>query len=404
MSTISIKNPPASQNNKTFVSQEYTSGTTLYVDSSTGFSDGNYILAGEPGLESSEVANLTATPPTSTSLTITSLNFSHARGIQVYQISWDKYSLEYRATSSDSWSTYASMPANLRYDSISTEYRDASATSTYQWRYRYYSSENSAYSDYSDTISATGWPSNSVGYMVREVRKIIGDPESKTVTDTEIIRFFNKAQDKIYALYDRWWFLLKIGTAIDTEVSTKDYDLPSDFGRLHSVLFRYINGASDISYNLKHLPMVEFDYVSRDNTASDNDEVKYYTIYLGDSNNTTGYLYIWPTPETAGLDMTPRYYKTFTALDSFADTTEVPIPSMLEDYALAEIYKIRKEENIAEYYDKLFREQVDLLKLEQRKQVGSPRALWRYAGRDAERRLFGTRSIINNDADKENFF
>ena len=86
-------------------------------------------------------------------------------------------------------------------------------------------------------------------------------------------------------------------------------------------------------------------------------------MYPGDSDNSAGYIYIWPKPETAGLEITPKYYKTMTTLDTYGDETDVPIPSMLADYALSEIYKIRAQEDKATYYDKLFREQIDLLKL-----------------------------------------
>lgn len=389
------------------MSEEYTSGTTLYVDSSVSFADGNYIIVGEPGNETTEVTKLTASPPTNTTMTVTALKFSHGKGTPVYFTRWDKYSLVYRTSATGSFSAYSGMPKALMFDSINTEYRDADATSTYAWKYRYYSTEESAYSDYSDIITVTGWPRNSVGFMLREVRKIINDPESKTITDAEIIRYFNKAQDIIYSLYDRWYFLLKEGTVIDTVASQKIYELPSDFGRMNRVLFRYQDDTSDpstdVEYNLKYLTPVEFEYESRDQDADDADELKYYCLYPGDSDNETGYLYIWPTPETAGLDITPWYYHTMSDLDSYADETDVPIPAMLEDYALAQIYKIRKEETKADYYDKIFRQQVELLKLEQRKSARPMRQLWRYEGRGSSRRLFGTRDIYS-DTEKEKYW
>jgi len=399
MAVISIKNPNISDNIQTSLSQDYTSGTTLNVDSSSAFVNGNYILVGEPGLEKSEVTYLTATPGPATTLTISALGYSHAKGTPVTFLRWDKYELSYAVSSTGAWVVYGSMPVTLKYDAISTEYRDTTATSTYQWKYRYYSTESTAYSDYSDTITASGWDKKSVGFMVRQVRKVINDPESKTVSDTEIIRFFNEAQDKIYSLYDRWWFLYKSGTVIDTVASQKPYNLPSDFGRMSRVLYRYVSGSTDTNYNLKYLPNVEFEYESRDNNADDDDNIKYYSIYPGDSTNETGYLYIWPTPETAGLDMTPWYYKTMTTLDSYGDETDVPIPSILEDYALAQIYQIRKEETNADRYDRIFREQMELLKLMQKKQVGSMRTLWRYKGPNADERLFGGEQSVGRDSE-----
>ena len=367
------------------------------MDSSSAFVDGNYILVGEPGLEKSEITHLTATPASATTLTVSALSYSHPKGTAVTFLRWDKYELSYSLTSTGAFVVYGSMPASLRYDAINTEYRDTAATSTYRWKYRYYSTESTAYSDYSDIITAAGWDEKSVGYMVRQVRKTINDPESKTVSDTEIIRYFNEAQDKIYSLYDRWWFLLKIGDTIDTVASQMPYDLPSDFGRMDKVKFRFVSGSTDVNYNLKYLPDTEFDYESRDNNADDSDNVRFYTIQPGDSDNTAGYLHVWPKPETAGLDLIPRYYTTMTTLDSYGDLTQVPIPSMLEDYALAQIFQIRKEETNADRYDKIFREQIELLKMMQRKQTGSLRRLWRYKGADADERLFGGDNIGTDD-------
>lgn len=402
MAVIKIKTPTVSTNIRTSLSQEYSSGSTIYVESPTGFTQANYIVVGEPGLEKTEVTSITGAPGTD-NLTIGALNFSHPKGTPVYYTRWNQYDLYYQTTTAGSWIQYGSMPTNLRWDALFAEYQDTSATSAYQWKYRYYSTEATAYSDYSDVISTTGWADNAVGYMVRNVRKIINDPESKTITDTEVIRFFNAAQDKINALYDRWWFLLKEGTAITTVTSTNKYALPTDFGRMHSLIFNYVNGASNVNYQLKYVSLAEMDYQSRDNNSAVNDSARHYTILPGDSTSPAGYLKIWPIPETAGLNIYPRYYKTPADLDSYGDTTDITIPAMLEDYALSQIYKIRKEEDKAVYYDKLFREQVDLLKLLQRKQAGPPRYLWQYKGRKAMERLYGNTGR-GSDWDVENNF
>jgi len=399
---VKIKNPSVNNGVQTELSSDYSSGTTLYVESTTGFSANQYILIGEPNLEKTEIAKINSIV-SATQLTITSLSFSHARGTPVYYILWDKYELQYKTTSSGNWNTYSGMPASLNYDALYTEYVDSSATSSYQWRYRYYSTEKDTYSDYSNTISAGGWSKNSVGYMIGKIRKTINDPESKTISDAEIIRYLNAAQQKVYSLYDRWWFLFVVGEPILTQSSVKKYNLPPDFGRMHTVLFNYVSGSTDITYNLKYLSMVEFDYVSADNTAENDDALKYYTIYPGDSNNESGYLYVYPTPDTNGLEIVPRYYKVIPDLDNYGDETVIPIPEMLENYAISRVLAIREEDSRATNYDKLFREQIELLKLMQRKQTGSMRYIWKYQGKDAEDRYFG-KMPLNIDQIRENYF
>ena len=396
MASIQIKVPDVSQNIQTSLSQDYNSGTTLNVNSSQGFVSGNYVVIGQPGLENTEVTNLTASPPTNTSLTISALKFSHPKGTPVYYANWDKYELYYRTTDLGAWVVYGSMPASLSFESLYTEYRDSASTATYSWKYRYYSSEKSAYSDYSDIISAAGWGRNSVGYMVREIRKIVNDPDGKTVSDTEIIRFLNAAQDKIYSLYDKWWFLFTNATATSV-AGQKAYNLPTNFGRMHSVLFRSISGTSDITYNLEYISMIEYDYQARDNNTQSDDNLKYYAIYPGDTTSPPGYLKLFPPPATAGLTITMRYYKLFTDLATYADTTELPIPDVLENYAISQILAIRKEEDKAKIYLDSYKEQVGLLKLRQRKQTGTMRHLSVYRGVNAEKRMFGTRNVYSDE-------
>ncbi len=351
---------------------------------------------------------MTSAPPDNLNLTVSALKFSHPKGTPIYYTNWDKYSLEYRTSSSGGWNVYAGMPLAINYDSQATEYRDVLATSTYEWRYRYYSTEKLAYSDYSDTIGATGWARNTVGYMLKEVRKVVNDPDGKTISDVEIIRFFNAAQDKIYTLYDRWWFLLKIGTVIPTVVGQKAYAMPTDFGRMHSVLFENVQGSSDITYNLEYKSMIEYDDISRNNNSSNDDGMKFYSIFPPDTSSSTGYLRVWPKPATVSLNITPRYFKMFTDLSDYADVTEVPIPDILENYAIGMILLIRKEEDKANVYlgspsrPGQFYQQIELLKLMQRKNARPMRSLWEYRGRDAEKYLFGNRSASSQD--RENFW
>lgn len=407
MASVKIKTPDISNNIQTSLTQDYTSGTNLSVVSSVSFTNGMYIIIGDPYLDQTEITHLTASPPDNTDLTISSLKFSHPAGTPVTYVDWDKYELSYRISSTDPWNVYdittgmnVAMPDTLIFDALYKEYRDPKATGNYQWRYRYYSTEKLAYSDYSDIIGATGWSRSTVGYMVREIREIVNDPEEKTVKDIEIIRFLNAGQDKVFSLYDRWFFLLKFGTPILTQTGIKTYPLPTDFGRMKDLQFEYIFGASDITYNLEYKSIDDFLYLSRDNNTANDDNLKWYSIFPPDANSATGYLRIWPPPLTAGQSITPLYYQAITDLSSYGSTTLIPIPDILENYALSQILKIRKEDDKAALYDSMFKEQIQLLKLTQRKSARSMRNLWEYKGRDVFKRIYGNRDI-STDIEKE---
>lgn len=403
MAQVQISTPSLDNSIVTYLTEDYSSGSTLKVASAVAFQGGQYIVVGAVNLENTESTNITTSPSDNISIPVTPLKFSHPKGTPVYYTLWNGFSLEYRIGNDGSWTIYGGMPFALNFDSLFTEFLDVAATSDYQWRYRYYSTENNAYSDYSSTIGAFGWGRSAVGYMVREIRKLVNDPESKTVTDTEIIRFLNAAQDKVYSLYDRWWFLLKKGDAIATISGYKEYPLPDDFGRMHSVSFNYVNGSTDLTYQLENVSITEYDFYAKDNNANNNDSLKYYSIFPGDDTNTLGYVNIWPKPDTAGLSIIPLYFRIMPDLTNFSDLTLVPIPDVIENYAISQILKIRKEDDKAKIYSDMFKEQVELLKLMQRKNAKPMRSLWEFQGRDAERRLRGSKGR-HGTTDRENYW
>ncbi len=403
MSSVKIKTPVPSINIQTTLVSDYTSGTNLNVVSSVSFVNGVYIIVGEIGLDNTEITHLTSPPPDNTDLTVSQLKFSHPAGTPVSYVDWDKFELSYRTSDSGAFVVYPSMPSLLTFDAFYKEYRDSLATDTYSWKYRYYSSEKNAFSDYSDVISAFGWQRNSVGYMIREIRQLANDEAEKTVKDVEIIRFLNAAQDKIFSLYDRWWFLLKFGTPILSVTGKKTYPLPSDFGRMKNVQFEYVFGSNDVTYNLEYKAMDEFDYDTRDNNSANDDNLKIYSIYPGDSISPTGYLRVYPKPLTAGLNITPVYYQTLADLSSYGDQTQVPIPDILENYAVARILGYRKEDDKKDEYDAMFKEQIQLLKLLQRKSARGMRSLWEYRGVNAQKRMYGTRDVYSDLTKEQNW-
>jgi len=401
MAVIRVKNPDLSKNERTWLTAQYTSGGTLTVQSSTSWADNNIAVVGNPGEELTEATDLTATPPSDTSLTVTALNFTHPVDTPIYHSKWDQVEISSQP-SGGAFSVLATV--NIQWDKLETIYDDTAGLTTDTYRFRFYNSQTATFSAYSDTILATGYSRQAVGTMVPNVRKKIRDDDAKIFTDAQIINQLANAQDKVESMEARWWFLLTESTDL-TEASTSQYPLPADFNFMEALLFNYVSGNTDLNYRLSYVSDVEMDYLKKDNNANDQDEARWWAFRAPDSTSTKGYFEIHPTPETADLTMTIRYYKEMTTLDSFGDTTEVPDPELLENIAASELERIVGNLDRAAMWEQQATLNLDLLRRKQRRERGQNRFL-RFQGQKGHDKLFGERTLPGIDIDRlhEDYF
>ena len=259
--------------------------------------------------------------------------------------------------------------------------------------------------------------------MIREIRRILGDDERRFVSDDEIIRQFNRAQDVVKAKRANWWFLKKEDSNIITVANQRQYglnDYVSDLGYIDTIRYRYDDGTDDIIYQLRNITPIEMDRVTRDNDATADDWPSAYTIDPADSSDATGYFSIDLKPLTAGRGtFYIRYFKEMADLDDVSDATDVPIPSILEDFALAYGFRVKGDEKRAKIYEERFwgpqggreeqyREQTGLRLLEimqnnKGRAIGQPESLKRFRGRHPIKKFFQS-SNTNRDLLKEKYF
>ena len=90
-------------------------------------------------------------------------------------------------------------------------------------------------------------------------------------------------------------------------------------------------------------------------------------------------------------------------LDSLGDSTPLPIPSILESFALSQIYKVKGDENKANLYEARFNRGVEVLKREQKKHKGQPDFL-QFRGQGGYKSFLGDRVSSNRDYDAEHYF
>lgn len=399
MRVIEIKNPKILNDPITFVSQEYSSGSTLYVEDSSKFANEDLILVGGVGNEKAETTDLTTAPANKTTLTITALSHGHETDESVQKVLYDQFDIQYRTSSSGSWQ---SLDTGKSFDwrEDETTYIHQSGQEAYEYRVRYKNSATSEDSSWSDTITGSGFTRKQVGSMIEQVRKWAEDEEAQVVDDDEIIGYFNYAQDAVTSLNKRWpW--LKTEQAYTTTASSEgawdEYALPDDWDEIWRCKFRYDDGASDIDYFLAYLPQTDFEYKYKDQDADSDDNAKNYSV--DEANN---YLMIGPKTESAGYTITLIYFKSLADLDSYGDATEIPLPEVLINYATAKVW--RRKDNF-EKHDEYMRDFANSLRMleQMNTKTHHPKVMKRYKGRKAISRMYGDRRSYS-DSDRENYY
>lgn len=433
MRKIRIQNPTIENTYKTFLDIAYTvGGVSLTVKSNVSFADNDLIVIGNPSEELTELKKINSVSGTTVFNLSSTLNSNHQKETSIYKVVWDQIALEADYGSGFSIITTTA----IQWDSKTNEtyYYDSNGTDSTNYRFRFYNSITNTYSEYSPTVTGTTPARTSVAFMITEARRIAGDPLRKFVTDDEIIRFFNRAQDIVYAKNPRWWFLYVDtwkGTNVTTSdgvggiaavASTKVYSLSnySNFGHLDSIRYQYLNGNVNILYHLKNISGPEYDARVRNLNKAKIDFVRFYKFLPADSSSTAGYFSVDPVPLNSNIGtFYPNYYKKMTDLSLVSDTTSLPYPSILEDYAIAQILRIKGDLDRAEVFERYFYGPADRAKgiqeltgialLEEiddnnKKVQGQPRSLLKWRGQKSMTMLYGENLTASPDYLRETYF
>jgi hypothetical protein len=420
---IRIPHPNLNLSQRTYLSADYSSGTTLSVKNNEGFGAQQIAIIGEPGHEKCEgkaISSLVA--KTSLILAAPGYNLTHNSGDVLYRSEYD--AVEISANSGSGWTVLQSS-LNIQWDQLDTIYVHDGGTNSYSYRFRFYNTVSGNYSEYSGTIAGTGYTSNMIGYHLREVRKMIQDPEKKIISDQEILRFFSEAKNIIRAMRNDWWFWKRESLGdITTTADINKYNLDTISAYLDyiaDIRYRYVSGSTiDEIYPLDNKPDIIFDDFVRDNLRQSDDQVRFYNIMPGDVSSTSGYIRVSPTPKTtAAGSFYVRWYINEADYTSGSDTTSIPVPQLLQNFAISQCEKIKGNEAKAKVYENLFygppqkaRDRANLMGIAILEQMQNgkgrathqPRSIKKFYGRRAEQRLYSEGSTLNNDDYRERYF
>jgi hypothetical protein len=403
--TVKIKNPQVPVKEDTYLTAKYTSGTSLTIKDTEGWAANDVAVIGHPGDEHSEAKLISSVSGTSTLNLPSALKHAHAIDQPVFRSDYDQISLE-RKASGGSYAEIAEGKFAIEWDErdgfSKVPVAAGVASDTYKWRF--YNSGSAAYSDYSGELPGTGLTQFHAGYLIEVVRYFGKIPAHLGIKDLDILRSLNRGQREIDTMHDRWWFALTEDTDASRITSIADtfkYDLTSDFRGMDVLK---VLDEDDNKYNLSYVPLIEFDSFKSDDadTTVHNNNTRAWSLLPPDSSNTIGYFGVHPTPEDDSIYFYRRYWRFLPELTSFASQTLIPLPEVLINWALFELYKLREDRDNASFYYQMYTENVGMLKRIQRRQIGQAE-IQRFRGQRGYSRLFGEFST-SSDTMRENYW
>lgn len=327
MPTVKIKNPDLDIE-KTFLIDDVAAGATSgKVKNNQGFIADDYIVAGTPGNDDTEMTQVNSVTNADT-IAFDALKFGHAKSTHIYKARWNQVKI-YRSTTKTGTYSYLDT-IDLEFDDPElTLYEDIAGNPTSWYKIKYYNSTTSTESEFSDPVLATGYSLYALESMTNDVATYIGDPTFKYVKPDIIGKMIRHQQIA-------FWFTpiakrdLKETVALKTVAGQSYVNLPDDFDKFDSdyaVHYRYNKVAGRDSWAcLRIKPKAQFLEEYGDNNALDDDYLK--ACYLDDTTSPKR-LYLGPTPKTVDNELEVDYFKKIPDLINPGDETICPVPELL---------------------------------------------------------------------------
>ncbi len=213
--------PEISNNQRTYLDADSVAGVTSITADGVNFAQSQFVVIGQPGDIKTEIIQISpSTPPTSTSITFaTQTTFAHNRGDIVRFIPYNQIVPERSTNAGVSYSALATI--GIRADSSETYLQRPSDASTDYYRFRFFNSDTSLYSTYSDAVIASGYGDDTIYACKERALSSLGEKRSSLITDlflNESIMEARRIADQNPAVF-RWSFRTKFGVAMGQMLS-----------------------------------------------------------------------------------------------------------------------------------------------------------------------------------------
>lgn len=209
---------------ETYVTADVSAGaTSLTVKDNARFQNNDYIVLGTG--QQSEIVKVGAAPTYGSTLTIGATTFAHGVGTKVTLIRYNQVAIYGSTSSTDAAPTIIGSAENL---DVRRGYNEIKASTAYAYYYaRFYNSQTTTYSAYSDSIAATGLTAKARGEIKREFLSIYNEKIDDLITEDWINRSINRWQREL-AKRRNMWSCLHEESNIETVQDQQAYALPSN--------------------------------------------------------------------------------------------------------------------------------------------------------------------------------
>lgn len=324
-------NPSLRDAERTFFSDPSPVGsTTLVVKDSRSYAVNDYILLGSPGGEKAERVKVTAIPSDS-SFTTTATLFDHSSDDPIYLMRYNQIRIYRLAASGDTPVLLTVVDTNWADPMGETVYDDLTGTASNYYKVSYYNDVSTLESSLSDEIPGIGYGRDTVSYLIDAVLQEVKDINEQTTTRSEILRWANDCDDEVHSRKPKGWSFWKTETTLDMTADSRTVSLASltyDFDKLDHL--RYAYTSENQAYDLRFVPLQEFERRYYDTTADSSDELGVFSLDF-DGNS----LLLDPPPATTLADkLTLYYYYKQTAYNSEGDTLAIPMFNVYFNYCV----------------------------------------------------------------------
>lgn len=205
----------------------------------TGFSTNNFVLAGRPGEESTELGQISGVSGNDINL-VGNLRYGHSKFSELAVLVANQLKI-YRAANVNgtvpadgAFSVLATI--NLAADSLTTFYNDASGGSGFWYKYTYFNSVTSSESSLADAVAARGGASTYYTSLYA-VRREAGVLNNFFISDVDIFTYRSRAQSLVDSTISNR-YTVPLSTPVSdvienaTSLIAAGYLLKADYGNM----------------------------------------------------------------------------------------------------------------------------------------------------------------------------
>lgn len=190
---VKALHPVIEGNPRTNLTTKAASGqTSLVVQNATDFAQNDFVVVGNPTEELSEIKKISSISGKTITLSANLVN-THPENCRITKIGYDQIKF-YKATTIDGSYSLATTK-DIAIDEPHTLYEDASALSTDYFKIKYYNSQTTTLSEFSDPINAAGFPRYALKRLQDMVYKRTGDKKEQYYDRDEITEWVNDLKD-----------------------------------------------------------------------------------------------------------------------------------------------------------------------------------------------------------------